>query len=166
MLRYPREPACSTSSESYGPVATQTAAQNEGCGFTHGRAEYVVQDDRADLLTRLNGKIEDHVAKVGRSFLKVEKHGQYPNADTYQMATYRRRFGPNEGWLVYVNEGWLVYVPGDVQLGATVVVNGQASHKRAVQLDEALEDVQRALSEIACGVVAGTVALEGRDKSQ
>jgi len=63
------------------------------------------------------------------------------------MATYRRRFGPNEGWLVYES--------GDVQLGATVVVNGPAVHKQAVQLDEALEDVQRALSEIACGVVAG-----------
>ncbi|MBT1670810.1 hypothetical protein KK092_15615 [Curtobacterium flaccumfaciens pv. flaccumfaciens] len=75
MLRYPREPACSTSSESYGPVATQTAAQNEGCGFAHGRAEYVVQDDRADLLTRLNAKIEDHVANVGRSFLMRDLAG-------------------------------------------------------------------------------------------
>lgn len=75
MLRYPREPACSTSSESYGPVATQTAAQNEGCGFTHGRAEYVVQNDRADLSTRLNAQIEDHDAKVGPSFLMRDLAG-------------------------------------------------------------------------------------------
>lgn len=32
---------------------------------------------------------------------KVEKHGQYPNADLYQMAAYCRRFGLGEGWLVY-----------------------------------------------------------------
>ncbi|MCS5507209.1 hypothetical protein [Curtobacterium flaccumfaciens] len=75
MLRYPCEPACSTFPESYGPVATQTAAQNEGCGFAHGRAEYVVQDDRADLLTRLNAQIHDHDAKVGRSFLMRDLAG-------------------------------------------------------------------------------------------
>lgn len=32
---------------------------------------------------------------------KVEKHGQHPNADLYQMAAYCRRFGLGEGWLVY-----------------------------------------------------------------
>ncbi len=32
---------------------------------------------------------------------KIEKHGQYPNADLYQMAAFCRRFGLEEGWLVY-----------------------------------------------------------------
>ncbi|WIE69668.1 McrC family protein [Curtobacterium sp. MCLR17_054] len=36
---------------------------------------------------------------------KVEKHGQYPNADLYQMAAYCRRFGLEEGWLVYARTG-------------------------------------------------------------
>ncbi|WP_181435897.1 hypothetical protein [Curtobacterium sp. MCSS17_006] len=36
---------------------------------------------------------------------KVEKHGQYPNADLYQMAAYCRRFGLREGWLVYAGIG-------------------------------------------------------------
>ncbi|MGY2900086.1 hypothetical protein ACVKXF_002740 [Curtobacterium sp. PvP017] len=32
---------------------------------------------------------------------KVEKHGQYPNADLYQMAAYCRKYGLGEGRLVY-----------------------------------------------------------------
>ena len=32
---------------------------------------------------------------------KVEKHGQYPNADLYQMAAYYRRSGLGKGHLVY-----------------------------------------------------------------
>ncbi len=36
---------------------------------------------------------------------KVEKHGQYPNADLYQMAAYCRRFGLREGWLFYAGSG-------------------------------------------------------------
>ncbi len=36
-----------------------------------------------------------------RREVQVEKHGQYPNADLYQMAAYCRRFGLGEGWLVY-----------------------------------------------------------------
>jgi 5-methylcytosine-specific restriction enzyme subunit McrC len=39
---------------------------------------------------------------------KVEKHGQYPNADLYQMAAYCRRFGLGEGWLVYAAGSGLV----------------------------------------------------------
>ncbi|WP_058749519.1 5-methylcytosine restriction system specificity protein McrC [Curtobacterium oceanosedimentum] len=36
---------------------------------------------------------------------KVEKHGQYPNADLYQMAAYCRRFGLKEGHLVFAGPG-------------------------------------------------------------
>jgi len=60
---------------------------------------------------------------------KVEKHGQYPNPDLYQMAAYCRRFGLGEGWLVYAGEGC-----EDVP---TILLGGPIIARSSVELDRA-----------------------------
>lgn len=52
-----------------------------------------------DLVWLVDGKVR---ACIDVKY-KVEKRGQYPNADLYQMAAYCRRFGLGEGWLVYAD---------------------------------------------------------------
>lgn len=58
---------------------------------------------------------------------KVEKHGQYPNADLYQMAAYCRRFG--------LGEGWLLYAAGDLGSGHIDVVQGPRIRRAALSLN-------------------------------
>ncbi|WIJ46535.1 McrC family protein [Curtobacterium citreum] len=55
---------------------------------------------------------------------KVEKHGQYPNADLYQMAAYCRRFG--------LAEGYLVYPAGRAQAVTVDLVAGPSIHQHAL----------------------------------
>lgn len=52
-----------------------------------------------DLVWLVNGQVR---ACIDVKY-KVEKHGQYPNADLYQMAAYCRRFGLGAGWLMYAD---------------------------------------------------------------
>ncbi|WP_042726431.1 McrC family protein [Curtobacterium sp. B8] len=58
---------------------------------------------------------------------KVEKHGQYPNADLYQMAAYCRRFG--------LGEGWLVYAGGSELSGSVQIVEGPKVTRTFMALD-------------------------------
>ncbi len=57
---------------------------------------------------------------------KVEKHGQYPNADLYQMAAYCRRFGLGEGHLVYA---------GQETVKRLVILDGPVIEQRSLGLD-------------------------------
>lgn len=77
---------------------------------------------------------------------KVEKHGQYPNADLYQMAAYCRRFGLDEGWLIYASR--------NARFGETSFVGGPVVRKKAVQLDKAHEDVQHQLAGVISAISA------------
>jgi 5-methylcytosine-specific restriction enzyme subunit McrC len=72
---------------------------------------------------------------------KVEKHGQYPNADLYQMAAYCRRFG--------LNKGWLIYAAGNPLDGSIRLAAGPFIHRVAVHLQGALSDFEQDASETA-----------------
>ncbi|MDR6572472.1 5-methylcytosine-specific restriction enzyme subunit McrC [Curtobacterium sp. 320] len=60
---------------------------------------------------------------------KVEKHGQYPNADLYQMAAYCRRFG--------LDAGHLVYAEGQEPEGGAQILNGPSIRRHALRIDAA-----------------------------
>ena len=79
---------------------------------------------------------------------KVEKHGQYPNADLYQMAAYCRRFG--------LSDGWLVYAAGDLQPRLLQVIDGPTVHCEAIQLDHVLDDIERRLADVASSATSVT----------
>ncbi|WP_288467339.1 McrC family protein [uncultured Curtobacterium sp.] len=64
---------------------------------------------------------------------KVEKHGQYPNADLYQMTAYCRRFG--------LGEGHLVYAAGDDEPRVVVVIDGPAVRQHALDLDRSVDHI-------------------------
>ncbi|WIE66202.1 restriction endonuclease [Curtobacterium sp. MCLR17_036] len=71
---------------------------------------------------------------------KVEKHGQYPNADLYQMAAYCRRFG--------LAEGWLMYAAGD-RLGDSLrVVAGPTIHRMAVDTGQQVSGLSQRMAEL------------------
>jgi 5-methylcytosine-specific restriction enzyme subunit McrC len=72
---------------------------------------------------------------------KVEKHGQYPNADLYQVAAYCRRFG--------LEEGWLVYAAGERVSGVVEVVDGPIIRRAALDLNGESTDLHRSLTWIA-----------------
>ncbi|MCL9665412.1 McrC family protein [Curtobacterium albidum] len=57
---------------------------------------------------------------------KVEKYGQYPNADLYQMAAYCRRFG--------LTDGLLVYAAGASAVEGLQLVHGPMIRQRALNL--------------------------------
>ncbi|WNY34071.1 hypothetical protein Q9Q99_00140 [Curtobacterium flaccumfaciens] len=73
---------------------------------------------------------------------KVEKHGQYPNADLYQMAAYCRRFR--------LGEGWLVYAAGDAPEGDVQLVDGPLICRPALRTDSTpavLDEQMRAIAQ-------------------
>lgn len=71
---------------------------------------------------------------------KVEKHGQYPNADLYQMAAYCRRFG--------LGEGHLIYAAGEAEALRVVVIDGPVVRRNALDLDRPAADSVVQLSSI------------------
>lgn len=71
---------------------------------------------------------------------KVEKHGQYPNADLYQMAAYCRRSG--------LKAGHLVYAAGDSEARRTQVVDGPVVQQHALDLSRPVVAVADQLSSI------------------
>ncbi|WP_276514739.1 McrC family protein [Curtobacterium flaccumfaciens] len=79
---------------------------------------------------------------------KVEKHGQYPNADLYQMAAYCRRFG--------LGEGWLVYAAGSGFAESVRIVDGPTVVRTFVALDadgaELLAQSERVVARVARSV--------------
>ncbi|WP_181819281.1 McrC family protein [Curtobacterium sp. AG1037] len=75
---------------------------------------------------------------------KVEKHGQDPNADLYQMAAYCRRFG--------LGEGHLVYAAGGVGSGPVDVLQGPSLIRTALDLSEPCHTVAEALQVLSLRV--------------
>ncbi|WP_148287068.1 McrC family protein [Curtobacterium sp. B18] len=69
---------------------------------------------------------------------KVEKRGQYPNADLYQMAAYCRRFG--------LGEGHLVYAAGESEARQVRVVDGPIVQQHALDLSRPVATVLGQLS--------------------
>lgn len=68
---------------------------------------------------------------------KVEKHGQYPNADLYQMAAYCRRFGLTSGGLVYASapiERKEVQVLGDPKIRQLALNLTRSNEASATQI--------------------------------
>ncbi len=74
---------------------------------------------------------------------KVEKHGQYPNADLYQMAAYCRRFG--------LGEGHLVYAAGEDEPRRVVVIDGPIVRQQALDLDQSALHLAAQLSSLLEG---------------
>lgn len=72
---------------------------------------------------------------------KIEKHGQYPNADLYQMAAYCRRFG--------LNEGWLVYAAGPSADGPLEVIRGPFIRRAGLDLSRRWTEHLSSLEEVA-----------------
>jgi len=72
---------------------------------------------------------------------KVEKHGQYPNADLYQMAAYCRRFG--------LGEGWLVYAAGSDDATRVDVVRGPRVRRTFLPVDAPWNELLSARSDLA-----------------
>ena len=72
---------------------------------------------------------------------KVEKHGQYPNADLYQMAAYCRRFG--------LGEGHLVYAAGKSHAGRIDVAHGPIIQQHALNLSGPKSDWADKFSTVA-----------------
>ncbi|MDQ0540920.1 5-methylcytosine-specific restriction endonuclease McrBC regulatory subunit McrC [Curtobacterium flaccumfaciens] len=73
---------------------------------------------------------------------KGEKHGQYSNADLYQMAAYCRRFG--------LGEGWLVYTEGSALEGGVQLLDGPSVRRLALRTDATpalLHEQMRAIAE-------------------
>jgi 5-methylcytosine-specific restriction endonuclease McrBC regulatory subunit McrC len=70
---------------------------------------------------------------------KVEKHGQYPNADLYQMTAYCRRFG--------LAEAWLVYAAGDVADLNIASPDELTLHCRPLHIEESLAAATSALQD-------------------
>ena len=64
---------------------------------------------------------------------KVEKHGQYPNADLYQTAAYCRRFG--------LGEGHLVYAAGESEERQIEVIDGPLINQHALDLSRSMAAV-------------------------
>ncbi|WP_439690571.1 McrC family protein [Curtobacterium sp. SP.BCp] len=75
---------------------------------------------------------------------KVEKHGQYPNADLYQMAAYCRRFGLGEGWLMYTGER-----RDDLP---TVLLSGPTVFRLGVELNRAGDAIRLDLSRFSAHI--------------
>ncbi|WP_349814871.1 hypothetical protein [Curtobacterium sp. MCJR17_043] len=71
---------------------------------------------------------------------KVEKHGQYPNADLYQMAAYCRRFG--------LSRGHLLYAAGEDEPRRVAVINGPEVRQHALDLDQSVVHITRQLSSV------------------
>jgi 5-methylcytosine-specific restriction enzyme subunit McrC len=69
---------------------------------------------------------------------KVEKYGQYPNADLYQMAAYCRRFG--------LGEGHLVYAAGESEERQIEVIDGPLINQHALDLSRSMAAVVHQLS--------------------
>ncbi|MCU0114883.1 McrC family protein [Curtobacterium poinsettiae] len=69
---------------------------------------------------------------------KVEKHGQYPNADLYQMAAYCRRLG--------LGEGHLVYAAGESEARQIEVIDGPLINQHALDLSRSMAAVAQQLS--------------------
>jgi 5-methylcytosine-specific restriction enzyme subunit McrC len=76
---------------------------------------------------------------------KVGKHGQYPNADLYQMAAYCRRFG--------LREGWLVYAAGECDAGVVHVTDGPIIRRASLELNGESTDLRNPLTCIPRGAV-------------
>lgn len=79
---------------------------------------------------------------------KVEKHGQYPNADLYQMATYCQRFG--------LNLGHLVYAQGAAQNDRLHIRDGADIVRVAFELDRPTRIGMARLAAVAAGVQPGS----------
>ncbi|WP_307858991.1 5-methylcytosine restriction system specificity protein McrC [Curtobacterium flaccumfaciens] len=71
---------------------------------------------------------------------KVEKHGQYPNADLYQMAAYCRRFG--------LGDGWLVYAASERDSGVVEVMDGPIIRCAALESNSESLDMRNSLARI------------------
>ncbi len=69
---------------------------------------------------------------------KVEKHGQYPNADLYQIAAYCRRFG--------LRKGHLVYAAGESEARRIQVVDGPVVEQHALDFSRPMVAVADQLS--------------------
>lgn len=93
---------------------------------------------------------------------KVEKHGQYPNADLYQMAAYCRRFGLGEGWLVYA-------AGGSAPVGTVRSLGGPVLRRSAVFLDLpskwTLDGMSQLVREIAGANGRGTACLDAQPEA-
>lgn len=81
---------------------------------------------------------------------KVEKHGQYPNADLYQMAAYCRRFG--------LEEGWLLYAAGQVGSERLNVIDGPNIGRVAIAMEAPLSQVWSSTTQAARSATAETMA--------
>ncbi|MCA5924858.1 McrC family protein [Curtobacterium oceanosedimentum] len=69
---------------------------------------------------------------------KVEKHGQYPNADLYQIAAYCRRLG--------LGEGHLVYAAGESEARQIEVIDGPLINRHALDLSRSMAAVAQQIS--------------------
>lgn len=82
---------------------------------------------------------------------KVEKHGQYRNADLYQIAAYCRRFG--------LGEGHLVYAAGSGVTESVRIIEGPTVNRTFMALDlhgaELLAQSEGFAARVACPVCPG-----------
>ncbi|GAA3334614.1 restriction endonuclease [Curtobacterium albidum] len=85
---------------------------------------------------------------------KVEKHGQYPNADLYQMAAYCRRFG--------LGEGWLFYAAGEAESLSVQVIHGPFVRRLAIDLSTSSAALSTSMAFAARHAVATALGLEMR----
>jgi 5-methylcytosine-specific restriction enzyme subunit McrC len=95
-----------------------------------------------DLVWLLDGEVR---ACIDVKY-KVEMHGQYPNADLYQIAAYCRRFGLGEGWLLYAGEGR--------DNSRTALLNGPNVTISSVALDRADDEIWLGFSHITTRVAS------------
>ncbi|WP_181435272.1 McrC family protein [Curtobacterium sp. MCBD17_013] len=111
-----------------------------------------------DLVWRVDGQVQ---ACIDVKY-KIEKGGQYPNADLYQMAAYCQRFG--------LRAGHLVYAAGAEGLPAVRLLGGISVQRSAVELDAPLLVIFEQFASVARSVAlkhrancpgrVGTFALE------
>jgi 5-methylcytosine-specific restriction enzyme subunit McrC len=125
--------------EAFRPYGGELVAQYASTLDVDGRVKIA-----PDLVWLVDGEVR---ACIDVKY-KVEKHGQYPNADLYQMAAYCRRFG--------LGAGWLLYARGDTEARQMCIVEGPIIGQDALELDRPTRAVTSQLSILVRdGVVRG-----------
>ncbi|MDK8171277.1 restriction endonuclease [Curtobacterium citreum] len=125
--------------EAFRPYGGELVAQYASTLDVHGTVKIA-----PDLVWLVDGEVR---ACIDVKY-KVEKHGQYPNADLYQMAAYCRRFA--------LREGWLVYADGDTTEGAVQLVDGASIRRLALRTDSIPAVLDEQLRAIAQGLARST----------
>lgn len=103
--------------EAFRPYGGELVAQYASTLDVEGRVRI-----EPDLVWLVDGEVR---ACIDVKY-KVEKGGQYPNADLYQMAAYCRRFE--------LGEGWLVYAAGEEEARRAQLIDGPTLHRVRLRL--------------------------------